>query len=119
MLASSSHMAGSGQLRSYFQHLRKRLAGECSIKALVNVIQRHAVGQAFKYQRDGKAGATDSERAAQQKWISHDPEIIFVLPRFKALHAISPPANIADFPDWLQYMQMDPLFLNRKAAEDS
>jgi len=66
MLASSSHMYSSGQLRRYLQYFRKRLAWECPTKALVNIIQGHAIGQAFKNQRDREASPPDGERAASE-----------------------------------------------------
>jgi len=86
MLASSSHMYSSGQLRRYLQYFRKRLAWECPTKALVNIIQGHAIGQAFKNQRDREASPPDSQHAAQQEWVGHDPAVILVRPRFESLH---------------------------------
>jgi len=52
MLASSSHMERAGKLGGDLQNFGKRIVWEGAIESLVDVLQRHAVGEAFQYEGD-------------------------------------------------------------------
>ena len=86
MLASSSHMDCSCELGSYLQYFGQGLVGKRPAKALIDVIKRDPVGQAFENQRYGQSSAPDSQRSAQQLRISHYPAIILLRPRIKSMH---------------------------------
>ena len=54
-----------GKLGSDFQDFSKGGVGECVVEGAVDVVELHAVGEAFEDQVDRQAGTSDGEVTTQ------------------------------------------------------
>jgi hypothetical protein len=78
MLASSSHMEGFCQLRRNLQNLGNCIWWDDIVECRIHIIDRHSIRKTLQNERHGKAGATDSQRPAEEIRICNDPPILFI-----------------------------------------
>ncbi len=76
MLVPSSHMEGTGQLGREPQDPRQGFVRKSTIERLIDVLERHAVGQALENQRHRKARAVNHQLPAEKPGIGNYPTII-------------------------------------------
>src|ERR1039458_5923899 len=89
IFASSSHMEGASKLRCDFQNFVERAARKRVMERFVDVVEGHAVRQAFEDDLHRQTGATNSELTTQQFRVRHNPLVVLIGPRLPSRHSRS------------------------------